>query len=353
MQSSSLPLSVTLPASCAVSARSAVFVAASATVSAAGLVPAPTAVALLHFDDETAPAQRLADAWNRNQAAATGITLQPQLVQRHRFPDGELKLRLPTPLPPRVVLWRNLHQPNEKLVELLLAARTTRELGAQHLTLIAPYLGYMRQDIAFALGEAVSQRIVGGFLAGLFDALITVDPHLHRVATLAQAVPVAQPLVVSGAPVLADWIHQQRPGAVLIGPDEEAAQWVAQAAARHGNASGVCHKVRHGDHDVSIALPAGLQVQGRAVVVLDDVISTGHTVAQAARLLLAAGAASVDVAVTHALLAPGAEPLLQAAGVAHLWSTDCIPHPSSVVPMAAPLAHALAQVLASDAAICP
>lgn len=353
MQSSSLPLSVTLPASCAVSARSAVFVAASATVSAAGLVPAPTAVALLHFDDETAPAQRLADAWNRNQAAATGITLQPQLVQRHRFPDGELKLRLPTPLPPRVVLWRNLHQPNEKLVELLLAARTTRELGAQHLTLIAPYLGYMRQDTAFAPGEAVSQRIVGGFLAGLFDALITVDPHLHRVATLAEAVPVAQPVVVSGAPVLADWIHQQRPGAVLIGPDEEAAQWVAQAAARHGNASGVCHKVRHGDHDVSIALPVGLAVQGRAVVVLDDVISTGHTVAQAARLLLAAGAASVDVAATHALLAPGAEPLLQAAGVAHLWSTDCIPHPSSVVPMAAPLAHALAQVLASDAAICP
>lgn len=324
-----------------------------ASPTAAELATSPATVALLYFDDEAASAQRLAQAWNSIYALATGITLQPQLVQRHRFPDGELKLRLPTPLPPRVVLWRNLHQPNEKLVELLLAARTARTLGAQHLTLITPYLGYMRQDIAFAPGEAVSQRIVGTFLAGLFDALITVDPHLHRVATLVEAVPVAQPLVVSGAPVLADWIHQQRPGALLIGPDEEAEQWVAQAAARHGNASGVCRKVRHGDHDVSIALPAGLDVQGRAVVVLDDVISTGHTVAQAARLLLAAGAASVDVAVTHALLAPGAPALLQAVGVAHLWSTDCIPHASSMVPMAAPLAHALAQLLAANAAIPP
>lgn len=78
-------------------------------------------MALLYFDDEATSAQRLAQAWADVQAVATGITLQPQLVQRHRFPDGELKLRLPTPLPPRVVLWRNLHQPNEKLVELLLA----------------------------------------------------------------------------------------------------------------------------------------------------------------------------------------------------------------------------------------
>ncbi|MFW9594000.1 MAG: ribose-phosphate diphosphokinase [Macromonas sp.] len=329
-------------------AQPATLVALSVTLPAADPAPAPSTVALLHFDDEIIPAQRLAQAWNSIHAEATSISLQPQLVQRHRFPDGELKLRLPTPLPPRVVLWRGLHQPNEKLVELLLATRTARALGARHLTLIAPYLGYMRQDIAFAPGEAVSQRIVGTFLANLFDALITVDPHLHRVATLAEAVPVAQPVVVSGAPVLADWIHQQRPGAVLIGPDEEAAQWVAQAAERYGNTSGVCRKVRHGDHDVSIALPVGLAVQGRAVVVLDDVISTGHTVAQAARLLLAAGAASVDVAATHALLAPGAEPLLQAAGVTHLWSTDCIPHVSSVVPMAAPLATALAPVLAAQ-----
>lgn len=288
---------------------------------------------LLCFDDEAAAAERL------GQAAGLPVAR----IECHRFPDGEWKLRLPTPLPERVVLLRGLHQPNEKLVQLLLAAHTARQLGARLLTLVAPYLGYMRQDIAFQPGEAVSQRIVGGFLAGLFDALITVDPHLHRVATLAEAVPLAQAVAISGAPALADWMARQRPGALLLGPDEESAQWVAQAAARHGQDSAVCRKVRHGDRAVSIELPA-VPLQGRAVVILDDVASTGHTVAQATRLLRAAGAASVDVAVTHALFAGDALQVMHEAGVGQVWSTDCIAHPSNVVAMAPLLAQALAQV---------
>lgn len=288
---------------------------------------------LLHFDDELASAQRL--------AAQAGLPLGQ--IDRHRFPDGELKLRLPAAVPERVVLLRTLDHPNEKLVELLLAARTARALGARHLTLVAPYLAYMRQDIAFTPGEAVSQRIVGRFLAELFDAVITVDPHLHRVATLQEAVPVAQAVVLSGAPLLADLIAQQRPQALLVGPDEESAQWVAQAAARHGFDHAVCRKVRHGDRAVSIELPAA-DFRGRAVVLLDDVASSGHTLAQAARLLLAAGATSVDVAVTHALLAGDALPLLKAAGIGHVWSTDCITHASNATSMAPAIAAALASL---------
>lgn len=289
---------------------------------------APTV--LLHFAEEAASAARI--------AAAAGIATA--CIDRHRFPDGELRLRLPAALPAHVVLLRSLAQPNEKLVELLLAAHTARELGAQQLTLVAPYLAYMRQDMAFAPGEAVSQRIVGRFLAGLFDALVTVDPHLHRVATLQQAVPLARAIVLSGAPALADLIVRERPGALLIGPDEESAQWVAQAAARHGLDHAVCRKVRHGDRQVDIALPA-IELRGRAVVLLDDVASSGHTLAQAARALLDAGAASVDVAVTHALFAGDALQLLREAGIGQVWSTDCIAHPSNAVSMAPAIAAAL------------
>ena len=289
---------------------------------------------LLHFPEDAARAQALAGACGWPARA----------VERHRFPDGEIRLRLPldegqAPAP-RLAVLRSLDQPNDKLVELMLLADTARALGARHLTLVAPYLAYMRQDMAFRPGEAVSQRIVGRFLAQRFDAVITVDPHLHRVATLEEAVPVPQTVVLSGAPFLADLIARRRPGALLVGPDEESGQWVAQAAARQGLASAVCRKTRLGDREVVIDLP-GVSVQGRAVVLLDDMASTGHTVAQAAHALRAAGAASVDVAVTHALFGPDTDRLLHAAGVDEIWSTDCVPHPSNAVSMAVPLAEAL------------
>lgn len=285
---------------------------------------------LLYFEDETDQAARI--------AGAAGIPTA--CISRHRFPDGELKLRLPEALPPRIALLRSLAQPNEKLVELLLVARTARTLGATQLTLIAPYLAYMRQDMAFTPGEAVSQRIVGSFLADLFDAVITVDPHLHRIQTLEEAIPVPRTVVLSGAPLLADLIAQRRPQALLIGPDEESVQWIAQAAARHRFDHAVCRKVRHGDRHVEIALP-DIDVRRRQVVLLDDMASSGHTLAQAARGLLAAGTASVDVAVTHALFAGDAGHLLWNAGIRQVWSTDCIPHPSNAVSMAPAIAGAL------------
>jgi len=292
--------------------------------------PDLSAGCLLCFDDEQTIAQAV--------AAAAGLTLA--VIQRHRFPDGELRLRLPESLPPRVVFWRGLHQPNEKLVEILLVARTAHQLGAVHLTLVAPYLAYMRQDIAFNPGEAVSQRVIGRFLAGLFDAVITVDPHLHRVATLEEAIPVKDAIVLSGAPLLADHIATQRPDVLLIGPDEESLQWVAQAAARHGWAHGVCRKLRHGDREVDIELP-DLPFTGRAVVLMDDVASSGHTLAQATRLLREAGAASVDVAVTHALFADGAVRLIREAGAGQIWSTDSIPHASNAVSIVPAVAEVL------------
>jgi ribose-phosphate pyrophosphokinase len=293
--------------------------------------------ALLYFEDETPAALRLAEA----------ADLVPHRVQRHRFPDGEIQLTLPADLPPRVVLLRSLHQPNDKLTELLLAAPTARQLGAKHLSLVAPYLAYMRQDMAFAPGQAVSQRIVGAWLATLFDAVITVDPHLHRIATLAEAVPASQAITLSAAPLLSDWIAQHRPGAFLLGPDSESAQWVTQAAAAHGMQHAVCHKVRHGDRAVSIALPA-CDLRGQAVVLLDDVASSGLTLETAAALALAAGAASVDVAVTHALLAGDALQRIHQAGVGAFWSTDSLAHPSNVVGLAPLLAGALKEEGCTD-----
>ncbi len=288
---------------------------------------------LLYFDDQKDAALRLAKA----------AGLLAVAIERHRFPDGELKLKLPAMVPARAVVYRSLDNPNEKLVELLLVAQTARQLGARHLTLVAPYLAYMRQDMAFAPGEAISQRVVGQFLSTIVNAVVSVDPHLHRVATMQELVPGAGAVVLTGAEVLSDLIVQRRQKPLLVGPDAESAQWIALAARRHALDHLVCTKVRSGDHDVAVALPPG-SVKGRAVVILDDMASTGHTIAAAARLLTDAGAASVDAAVTHALFTPQAMALMQDSGIGEVWSTDCIAHASNAVEMAPLLAGALAQL---------
>lgn len=296
--------------------------------------------ALLHFSDEAGPARRLAEA----------CRLAAWEVERHCFPDAELRLTLPfaeaRAFPETLVLYRSLDRPNDKLVELLLLARHARRQGVTRLVLVAPYLAYMRQDIAFHPGEIVSQSIVGGFLAELFDAVITVDPHLHRIERLEQAIPIAHAIALSGAPRLAELIAERRPEALLLGPDEEALQWVAQAAALTGLDHATCRKVRRGDRDVEIHLP-DTPVAGRSVVLMDDVASSGHTVARAAEALLAAGALSVDLALTHALFAGDALAVIHAAGVGEVWSTDCIAHDSNAIAMAPVLARALAGVLES------
>ncbi|MBA4178051.1 MAG: phosphoribosylpyrophosphate synthetase [Leptothrix sp. (in: Bacteria)] len=288
---------------------------------------------LLAFDDEATLARGL--------SAALGGSLA--VVGRHRFPDGETRLRLPPELPRRVVFLRGLQDPNAKLTELLLAAAGARELGAGHLTLVSPYLAYMRQDIAFAPGEVVSQRHLGRLLAAAFEAVVTVDPHLHRVATLDEVLPGRRGLALSAAQLLGAHVARHLPDALLLAPDEEAGQWVRAAASAHGLDFAICHKQRRGDHEVDVALPDA-PVNGRAVVLLDDVASTGRTLAAAARGALARGAASVDVAVTHALFVGDALAQVHAAGVRQVWSSDCVPHASNAVSVVPLLAAALADL---------
>lgn len=285
---------------------------------------------IIAFDDDAA----------RGRDLAAQLGWQAETVVSHQFPDGETRLRLPPRLPSTVALLRGLHAPNAKVTELLLAAAGARELGAERLVLVCPYLAYMRQDMAFAPGEVVSQRHLGRLLAAHFDAVVTVDPHLHRVATMDEVVPGRRGVALSAASPLGAFVAQTVPGALLLGPDEEAGQWVRVAAQGRGLDHAVCVKRRHGDRDVEVALPQ-VDVRGRAVVLFDDVASTGRTLVAAARGALEAGAASVDVAVTHALFVGDALAQVRAAGVRHVWSSDSVPHASNAVSVLPMLAEAI------------
>jgi ribose-phosphate pyrophosphokinase len=275
-------------------------------------------------------------------AASTANRIEASLsvVESHKFPDGETRVRLPADLPAAVVMMRSLDRPNEKLIELMLAARTARELGVRHLVLVAPYLCYMRQDAAFVPGEAVSQRIVGRFLADLFDAVVAVDPHLHRVRELREAVPALHSVALSAAPAIGTFLRTQLEDAIVVGPDEESAQWAGTVAEHAGWSCTVGRKVRTGDRRVTVSLPDE-PFAGRHVVLVDDMISTGHTIAGCARALMERGARTVSCAVTHALSGQDTIRMLHSAGLKNVWCSNSIPSAGGAIELAPLLAASI------------
>lgn len=290
-------------------------------------MPAPIVTSL---PDYTEPALRL--------AKELGYDYQP--IRVHRFPDGECRVSVPTQPATHIIICQSLDYPNEKLVTLLLAIQTFRAAGVKHVSLVTPYLCYMRQDKAFHPGEAISQQIIGHFLADLVDDLITVDAHLHRVDMLQQAVPLKNAVNLSAAPALGEFLLQQNLQPFLLGPDSESQQWARQIAEVGGFDWAVANKQRSSDVDVRITLP-NIDIQNRVVVLIDDVISSGHTLAQATGELQKAGASKICCLVTHALFADGALDLLHQVGITDIWSSDSVSHPSNVIHLADMLASEL------------
>ena len=278
------------------------------------------------------PAQRLAEA----------LACDYKEIHIHHFPDGESRVNLPTDIAGNVILYRSLDRPNTKLIELLLTLRTLRDNGAKSITLIAPYLCYMRQDCAFQTGDVISQQVIGDFLAQYVDTLITVDPHLHRVHELKQAVPCPQAINITAAPLFRDYLDLHLRDAILLGPDAESKQWVASIAGNNYS-FGVAHKQRHGDRDVEIQLPE-LLLQNKTIVLIDDVISTGQTLLKTVEAINQHHAEKIIIMVTHALFADTTfDQVLYDNGVADIISTDSILHRSNQLELVSLLVEAITQ----------
>lgn len=274
------------------------------------------------------------------KALATDLGFPCSCVEVRQFPDGESLVRVDCP-PDTAILYRSLDRPNAKLVEILLAASALRDAGARTVLLVSPYLAYMRQDAAFHPGEAVSQRVIGRLIADHFDGLVTVDPHLHRTASLEEAVPGIPALAVSAAPALVEALALSGGSPVLIGPDAESRPWVEAIAGSLGLDILIGEKHRLGDRQVSLVIPGIETVAGRVAVLVDDVISSGTTLIAAARLLHEANARSVEAIATHGLASKVDIARIHTAGVVRIRTTDTIDSPTACIRIASVLASAL------------
>ena len=301
---------------------------------------------ILGFDDYLIPAQQLAKS----------LSMPFKRIVLHRFPDGETKVLLPVTLPKQVIICRTLNQPNEKLIELIITAAAARAQGVKFITLVAPYLCYMRQDTAFHEGEAISQKIIGKLLGDYFDRVITIDPHLHRINNLSEAIS-SQAIALHASHAMSTFLQQHFNQPVLVGPDEESAQWVQAIAKPHNWHYTIATKKRFDDKNVKVSLATNsdtgdknsgrnknnkaLSLTNRDVILVDDIASTGKTLEQAVVQIQLQAPSSISIIVTHAFFVDDAITRLTLMGVANIWSSDSVLHSSNAFSIVDTIAETL------------
>jgi ribose-phosphate pyrophosphokinase len=258
----------------------------------------------------------------REIARITGA--EPGILEYRKFPDRESYLRFTSDVRAKqAVLACSLHDPDSKVLPLLLAAAALRDLGASRVGLAAPYLAYMRQDRRFKEGEAITSVAFARLLSASFDWIATIDPHLHRHSVMSEIYTMPA-LVGHAAPVLAGYVRHNTSGGFLIGPDEESEQWVAAVASAAGVSHVTLRKERRGDLDVVIGFPDLSAFAGKTPVLVDDLISSGRTMEVAVHELRKLGFGRPVCLAAHGILADDALARLQTAG-ASVVVTNTIP----------------------------
>lgn len=253
------------------------------------------------------------EALSANLLQQTGWQ-QGNMILR-RFPDGESYIRVLDDVQDReVAILCQLHHPDQQFLTLLLLADTLHDLGASKVGLIAPYLAYMRQDKRFNDGEGISSHYFAKIVSRHLDWIVTVDPHLHRIHRLDEVYSIPARSLTAVQPI-AQWIRQHISQPLIIGPDSESEQWAANVAKAVGCPWEVLQKERFGDRDVRISLPHVESHLERTPVLVDDIISTGKTMMQAARHLQDAGMRAPVCVAVHGIFAAGALQEMQQQGL--------------------------------------
>ena len=250
------------------------------------------------------------------------------------FPDGERYVRLLGPVAgEHVVLVQTTH-PDPMIVEFLLLADAIRDAGARRITAVVPYFGYGRQDKRFLDGEPISAKTIAKHITVDCDELLTMAIPANPEVLKTFPLPMRE---VSGMPAIGRYLKSAKVD-VLLAPDEGALRLAKEASAIAGVPFDFLVKERIDSYTVTIE-PKALAVKGKSVGIVDDVISTGGTIATAAKELKVQGARRVIAACVHGLFVDNAEANLMACD--DVIATDTVQSPHTKVSVAPEFAAAI------------
>lgn len=276
-----------------------------------------------------------------------GHLIAKKLMKKHselivnKFPDDEIVTRFNPALKSKTVVlvqsfYKNI---SDCIIEIIFAAKTAKELGAKKVILVAPYFPYLRQDKRFHKGESVSQRIISGLTDKYFDAVYIMDPHLHRKNKLSTIFKIKS-MRLTANPLIADYIKHHIKNPVIIGPDEESYKWAKSVADIIGAESRILRKKRYSSYHVRVKLNKKIDLKNKNVVIVDDIISTGHTIIETAKLLRKLGAKNIYCICVHGIFADGALNKLKKARI-KIISTNTIPNKAAKIDVSGVIAESL------------
>ncbi|MBI2271942.1 MAG: ribose-phosphate pyrophosphokinase [Bacteroidetes bacterium] len=251
------------------------------------------------------------------------------------FPDGEIYVRVLSEVKNRkVFLICTLSKPDEKLLPLYFLCKTIKSLDTSSVSVVAPYLSYMRQDAIFNPGEGITSEYFASLLSGFADSLITIDPHLHRRHSMAEiySIPCT---VIHASSLISAYINNHIPNPLLIGPDSESEQWVSEVAKNAHAPYVVLEKIRSGDKEVKITLPQLEKYKNHIPVLVDDIISTARTMIETVKHLKSEGMKPPICIGIHAVFSGDAFEELKKSGVSQIITCNTIPHVSNGIDVTA------------------
>ena len=276
------------------------------------------------------------------QKVAENLNAQIVSVNLKNFPDGEYCLRFEGELKgEEVVVVQSTGPPQDtNIMQLLLMLDAAKDLGAEKVTAVVPYLAFARQDKRFLQGEVVSAETFVKLIETCgTDRFITVNIHAEN--TLKRfSVPTEN---LSAITSLAEHFKNRGlDGAFSLSPDKGAVGLAEEADRVLGGGCGWLRKERDRYTGEIQVEEKSLNVEGRDVIVFDDIISTGGTIARAVKILKNQGARRVYTACVHPLLIGEAKQKIMQSGAEEIVGTDSIPSSVKTVSLAPLIAEALA-----------
>ena len=252
------------------------------------------------------------------------LDIPPGTVKLEAFPDGESFVKLEVDVRGRdcFVVQSTCPPVNDHLVQLLIFIDCLRRASAYRITAVIPYFGYARQDRKAEGRTPITAKLLANVVtAAGAHRVLTVDLHADQIQGFFD-IPVDH---LTAFPVIADYVRSlELEDTVIVSPDVGNLKTANKFATLLGGKIAVLDKRRQSGDTVQITTIIG-EVEGKNVLLFDDMVTTGGTLSSAAKLVRDHGAKAVYAGATHAVFAGPCVRRLQEAGFTEIWVTDTVP----------------------------